>query len=69
MPHFYNVPFYVYSYAFADGVVGTTYNNFLTNKDKEGFEERSLALLSAGGTKNSADALANHLCLIRSSTI
>lgn len=51
-----SVPFYVYSYAFADLVVGTLYNNFLTNKD--GFEGRLLDLLSAGGTKNFADALA-----------
>lgn len=55
VPHFHHVPFYVYSYAFADLVVGTLYNNFLTNK--EGFEERLLALLSAGGTKDFADAL------------
>lgn len=38
VPHFHHVPFYVYSYAFADLVVGTLYNNFLTNKD--GFEGR-----------------------------
>ena len=55
VPHFHHVPFYVYSYAFADLVVGTLYNNFLTNKD--GFEGRLLALLSAGGTKDFADAL------------
>ena len=56
VPHFHHVPFYVYSYAFADLVVGTLYNNFLTNK--EGFESRLLALLEAGGTKDFADALA-----------
>ena len=56
VPHFHHVPFYVYSYAFADLVVGTLYNNFLTNK--EGFEGRLLALLTAGGTKDFADALA-----------
>ncbi|KAL3801955.1 hypothetical protein HJC23_010299, partial [Cyclotella cryptica] len=55
VPHFHHVPFYVYSYAFADLVVGTLYNNFLTNKD--GFEGRLLDLLSAGGTKDFADAL------------
>eukprot|EP00577_Skeletonema_sp_RCC1716_P006149 CAMPEP_0113429078 /NCGR_PEP_ID=MMETSP0013_2-20120614/32238_1 /TAXON_ID=2843 ORGANISM="Skeletonema costatum, Strain 1716" /NCGR_SAMPLE_ID=MMETSP0013_2 /ASSEMBLY_ACC=CAM_ASM_000158 /LENGTH=621 /DNA_ID=CAMNT_0000317737 /DNA_START=128 /DNA_END=1993 /DNA_ORIENTATION=- /assembly_acc=CAM_ASM_000158 len=55
VPHFHHVPFYVYSYAFADLVVGTLYNNFLTNK--EGFEGRLLALLSAGGTKDFANAL------------
>lgn len=56
VPHFHHVPFYVYSYAFADLVVGTLYNNFLTNR--EGFEGRLIDLLSAGGTKNFADALA-----------
>eukprot|EP00581_Thalassiosira_minuscula_P010123 CAMPEP_0183709544 /NCGR_PEP_ID=MMETSP0737-20130205/5568_1 /TAXON_ID=385413 /ORGANISM="Thalassiosira miniscula, Strain CCMP1093" /LENGTH=625 /DNA_ID=CAMNT_0025937673 /DNA_START=100 /DNA_END=1977 /DNA_ORIENTATION=- len=56
VPHFHHVPFYVYSYAFADLVVGTLYNNFLTNK--EGFEGRLIDLLSAGGTKDFADALA-----------
>jgi len=55
VPHFHHVPFYVYSYAFADLVVGTLYNNFLTNK--EGFEGRLLALLSAGGTKDFSNAL------------
>jgi len=56
VPHFHHVPFYVYSYAFADLVVGTLYNNFLTNK--EGFEGRLIDLLAAGGTKDFADALA-----------
>lgn len=55
VPHFHHVPFYVYSYAFADLVVGTLYNNFLTNK--EGFEGRLLDLLSAGGTRDFAEAL------------
>jgi oligoendopeptidase F len=55
VPHFHHVPFYVYSYAFADLVVGTLYNNFLTNK--EGFEDRLLDLLKAGGTRDFAEAL------------
>jgi oligoendopeptidase F len=56
VPHFHHVPFYVYSYAFADLVVGTLYNNFLRQPD--GFEGRLLDLLSAGGTKDFATALA-----------
>lgn len=39
-----------------DLVVGTLYNNFLTNK--EGFKGRLIDLLSAGGTMDFADALA-----------
>lgn len=55
VPHFHHVPFYVYSYAFADLVVGTLYNNFMTAPD--GFEDRLLDLLSAGGTRDFATAL------------
>ena len=56
VPHFHHVPFYVYSYSFADLVVGTLYNSFLATPD--GFEERLLSLLSAGGTLDFATALA-----------
>lgn len=55
VPHFHHVPFYVYSYAFADLVVGTLYHSFQTNP--EGFETRLLDLLSAGGTRDFAAAL------------
>jgi oligoendopeptidase F len=47
--------FTVYSYAFADLVVGTLYHSFQTTP--EGFEERLLDLLSAGGTRDFATAL------------
>jgi oligoendopeptidase F len=56
VPHFHHVPFYVYSYAFADLVVGSLYNNYIQNRD--GFEGRLIDLLSAGGTKGFAEALA-----------
>jgi oligoendopeptidase F len=56
VPHFHHVPFYVYSYAFADLVVGSLYNSFQMNPD--GFEDRLLDLLSAGGTLDFATALA-----------
>lgn len=55
VPHFHHVPFYVYSYAFADLVVGSLYHSFQTNPD--GFEDRLLDLLAAGGTRDFAEAL------------
>lgn len=55
VPHFHHVPFYVYSYAFADLVVGTLYHSFQTTP--QGFEERLLDLLGAGGTRDFATAL------------
>lgn len=55
VPHFHHVPFYVYSYAFADLVVGTLYASF--QKEPEGFEDRLIELLAAGGTKDFAEAL------------
>jgi oligoendopeptidase F len=56
VPHFHHVPFYVYSYAFADLVVGSLYNSF--QKTPEGFEDRLIDLLGAGGTRDLATALA-----------
>lgn len=53
--HFHNVPFYVYSYAFADLVVGSLYGVYQNSSD--GFEEKLLDLLRAGGTKDFTDAL------------
>lgn len=55
VPHFHHVPFYVYSYAFADLVVGSLYASFL--KTPDGFEGRLLDLLRAGGTKGFVEAL------------
>ena len=53
--HFHNVPFYVYSYAFADLVVGSLYGVYA--KTPEGFEQKLLDLLSAGGVKGFKEAL------------
>ena len=53
--HFHNVPFYVYSYAFADLVVGSLYGVYA--KSPDGFEEKLLDLLAAGGTKGFEEAL------------
>jgi oligoendopeptidase F len=38
--HFHNVPFYVYSYAFADLVVGSLYGVYQQSSD--GFEDKLL---------------------------
>lgn len=54
--HFHNVPFYVYSYAFADLVVGSLYGVYA--KQPEGFEAKLLDLLSAGGVLGFKEALA-----------
>ena len=53
--HFHNVPFYVYSYAFADLVVGSLYGVY--QKQPEGFEDKLLELLGAGGVKGFREAL------------
>ena len=54
--HFHFAPFYVYSYAFADLVVGSLWAAYQTQP--EGFEPKLLSLLAAGGTKGFAEALA-----------
>ena len=53
--HFHNVPFYVYSYAFADLVVGSLYGVYA--KTPDGFEAKLLELLSAGGVLGFKEAL------------
>ena len=56
VPHFIHSPFYVYAYAFGDCLVNSLYGVFETAQD--GFAERYLAMLSAGGTKHHSDLLA-----------
>ena len=46
--HFIHSPFYVYAYAFGDGLVNALYARY--EEAHEGFAERYLELLSAGGT-------------------
>jgi len=53
--HFHNVPFYVYAYAFGDLLVGSLYGAYM--KQPDGFEEKLLDLLRAGGTKDFVDAV------------
>jgi len=56
IPHFIHTPFYVYAYAFGDCLVNSLYAVYEHAGD--GFAERYLAMLSAGGTKPYAELLA-----------
>lgn len=55
IPHFIHSPFYVYSYAFGDCLVNALYKHF--QKHPEGFEEKYIELLKAGGTKHHGELL------------
>lgn len=60
IPHFFNSPFYVYSYAFGDLLAATLYEKFKEMK-AEGkgaeFEEKYLDLLAAASTKHHSEML------------
>ena len=56
IPHFVHSPFYVYAYAFGDCLVNSLYGVYQGARD--GFAERYLAMLSAGGTKHHSELLA-----------
>ncbi|HZZ61652.1 MAG TPA: M3 family oligoendopeptidase [Roseiarcus sp.] len=53
--HFVHSPFYVYAYAFGDCLVNSLYGVY--ENAREGFAERYLAMLSAGGSKSYAELL------------
>lgn len=55
IPHFVHSPFYVYAYAFGDCLVNSLYAVY--ERSREGFAERYLEMLAAGGTKHHADLL------------
>ena len=55
VPHFVNSPFYVYAYAFGDCLVNAIYA--LYQDGMEGFEDKYLELLSAGGSKRHKELL------------
>jgi oligoendopeptidase F len=55
IPHFIHSPFYVYAYAFGDCMVNSLYAVY--EKSHEGFAERYLAMLAAGGTKHHSELL------------
>ena len=54
--HFVHSPFYVYAYAFGDCLVNSLYGVY--ERSREGFAERYLAMLSAGGSKSYSELLA-----------
>jgi oligoendopeptidase F len=53
--HFIHSPFYVYAYAFGDCLVNALYAVY--ENAHEGFAERYLAMLAAGGTKHHSELL------------
>jgi oligoendopeptidase F len=56
IPHFVHSPFYVYAYAFGDGLVNALYAVY---RDGEpGFQERYFDMLKAGGSKHHRELLA-----------
>jgi oligoendopeptidase F len=56
IPHFVHSPFYVYAYAFGDCLVNSLYSVY--EHAAEGFAERYLEMLAAGGTKHHSELLA-----------
>ncbi|CAO3422893.1 M3 family oligoendopeptidase [Azospirillum doebereinerae] len=56
IPHFIHSPFYVYAYAFGDCLVNSLYAVY--QDAEQGFAEKYLAMLSAGGTLKHQDLLA-----------
>ncbi len=60
VPHFIHSPFYVYAYAFGDGLVNALYAVYEqgAQEGSGGFQDKYFALLSAGGTLHHSQALA-----------
>ena len=56
IPHFVHSPFYVYAYAFGDGLVNALYSVYASGA--EGFEDKYFEMLRAGGSKHHKDLLA-----------
>ena len=56
IPHFVHSPFYVYAYAFGDGLVNALYAVYEENRD--GFQEKYFEMLRAGGSKHHRELLA-----------
>ena len=56
IPHFVHSPFYVYAYAFGDGLVNALYAVY--EQGEEGFEEKYFDMLKAGGSKHHKELLA-----------
>ncbi len=56
IPHFVHSPFYVYAYAFGDGLVNALYAAY--RDAPEGFQDRYFDMLRAGGSKHHRELLA-----------
>ncbi|AUQ50835.1 putative oligoendopeptidase [Phaeobacter inhibens] len=56
VPHFVHSPFYVYAYAFGDGLVNALYSVYA--EGAEGFEDKYFEMLKAGGSKHHKELLA-----------
>ncbi|OAN72773.1 oligoendopeptidase F [Rhodobacteraceae bacterium EhC02] len=56
IPHFVHSPFYVYAYAFGDGLVNALYAVYEENP--EGFQDKYFDMLKAGGSKHHSALLA-----------
>ncbi len=56
IPHFVHSPFYVYAYAFGDGLVNALYSVYA--EGGEGFEDKYFDMLKAGGSKHHKELLA-----------
>lgn len=56
VPHFVHSPFYVYAYAFGDGLVNALYAVYA--EGDEGFQEKYFEMLKAGGSKHHKELLA-----------
>ncbi len=55
VPHFIHSPFYVYAYAFGDGLVNALYSVYKTGD--RNFKQKYLNMLAAGGSKHHTDLL------------
>lgn len=56
IPHFIHSPFYVYAYAFGDGLVNALYAAY--EDAPEGFQDKYFAMLAAGGSQHHKALLA-----------
>jgi oligoendopeptidase F len=56
IPHFVHSPFYVYAYAFGDGLVNALYAVY--EEGEPGFQEKYFEMLKAGGSKHHKELLA-----------
>ena len=56
IPHFVHSPFYVYAYAFGDGLVNALYAVY--EEGGAGFQDKYFEMLKAGGSKHHKDLLA-----------